>query len=116
VIVKGTLSGAWDVLCAANMLLDDRVFVTPTWNMVQNIGLEHGTHAQGTPDWSLVWEPPPPGWAAGEVRFAPAQLDDRVLRAYRRFFKQHSGDGRLGRADAAFARWRAVRLLRSSRP
>ena len=61
-VVDETLGGSWDVVCAANMLLDRRYFVTPTWNMVENSGLEEGTHADGAPRWELDWEPGPPGW------------------------------------------------------
>jgi hypothetical protein len=84
-VVKGTLRGSWDVVCATNMLLRGDYFVTPAWNMVENTGLSEGTHADRPPPWELRWEldyrP-----ALPEIRFA-SEEDERVLREYRRFFK-----------------------------
>jgi hypothetical protein len=112
-VVHETLAGSWDVVCATNMLLDRQLFVTPVWNMVENSGLAHGTHADGAPPWELAWEPPPAHVVAGSVRFAPVGPDERVLAAYRRFFTSYAGSGPLGRAGAAVHRWRASRRLRS---
>jgi hypothetical protein len=81
-----SMSGSWDVDCAASMLLDDQYFLTPTWNMVENSGLGTGTHDTGRPPaWTLAWEPQHrPDLRA--LRLPPVAEDERVLRAYRRFF------------------------------
>jgi hypothetical protein len=51
------LSGCWDVDIAANMLLEDLMFVWPAHNMVENLGLLEGTHASDTlPPWELNYE------------------------------------------------------------
>jgi hypothetical protein len=85
-VIEESLTDAWDISCAANMLLHDLYFVTPTWNMVENSGLLEGTHSTGrAPAWRLAWEPENrPGLDA--LRFAPVAEDARVLRAYVRFF------------------------------
>lgn len=85
-VVEESLTGAWDVSCAANMLLHDLYFVTPTWNMVENGGLLEGTHQTGQgPAWSLLWEPEHrPQLDA--LRFPPVAEDERVLQAYVKFF------------------------------
>lgn len=95
-ITEESMGGSWDVTCAANMLLDGQYFVTPTWNMVENSGLLEGTHQTGqAPAWTLAWESEQrPDLAA--LRFPPVVEDERVLRAYRRFFA-------LGRRQAVLA-------------
>jgi hypothetical protein len=84
-VVTERLTGSWDVVCAANMLLHGRYFVTPVWNMVENTGLVEGTHSSGAPAWTLAWEPEHRP-ALESVSFAPVAEDGRVLRAYLRFF------------------------------
>jgi hypothetical protein len=85
-VVSETLHGSWDVVCAANMLLRGQYFVTPAWNMVENTGLSEGTHASAPPRWELRWEPElKPDF--DQIRFAPVEESDRVLREYLRFFK-----------------------------
>lgn len=111
-IVTESLTGSWDVLCATNMLLTGRGFVTPAWNMVENTGLSEGTHAAETPAWQLRWEhehcPAP-----GAIRFAPPQPDPRVLDAYLRFFEHRDeGGGAIVRVRGAAARWRSQRRAR----
>lgn len=55
--LAGRLSGCWDVDIAANMLLKNLLFVWPTHNMVENLGLLEGTHASDTlPPWELNYE------------------------------------------------------------
>jgi hypothetical protein len=112
-IVRETLGGSWDVACAANMLLAGQWFVTPTWNMVENSGLAHGTHADGAPAWELHWEPEHA--PSGPIRYAPAELDERVLGAYRSFFAD-AGAGPLARAGKTLARWREARRRRATAP
>ncbi len=114
-IVNETLGGSWDVVCAANMLLDRRYFVTPTWNMVENSGLEEGTHADGAPRWKLTWEPGPVGWPDAPLRFAPPVLDERILADYRRFFSGALAGGPMRRARVAITRWRGARRQGRSR-
>lgn len=111
-VVTESLTGAWDVFCAANMLLRDQYFVTPTWNMVENLGLAEGTHAEQAPSWQLRWESDNRP-RLDEIRFAPVEEDERVLSEYRRFFAHEgAGQGALARARAAAARWRTTRRLR----
>jgi hypothetical protein len=81
-VVKETLGGAWDTFCATNMLLSGQCFVTPTWNMVDYAGYDDGTHHSGEPDWTLRWEAERRPRSVQEIRFAPAELDARVLAAY----------------------------------
>ena len=101
-VVDESLPGAWDVSCAANMLLHDLYFVTPTWNMVENGGLLEGTHQAGHAlAWSLVWESEHRP-ERDSLRFAPVGEDARVLQAYRKFFAQ----GRRQALVAAVARLR----------
>jgi hypothetical protein len=84
-VVTETLTGSWDVVCAANMLLDGRYFVTPMWNMVENTGLSDGTHSSAPPAWQLRWESDLRP-RDGQIRFAPVEESDQVLCEYRRFF------------------------------
>jgi hypothetical protein len=85
-VVDESLGGAWDVVCATNMLLHDQYFVTPVWNMVENGGLTEGTHQTGkAPRWNLRWESEHRR-ALEALRLAPVAEDERVLAAYRKFF------------------------------
>jgi hypothetical protein len=111
-VVTGSLTGSWDVVCAANMLLRGQYFVTPAWNMVENTGLSDGTHFNQAPPWELRWEPDHRP-DLQEIRFAPLDADERVLREYRRFFaREGAGRGALAQARLAAARWRTMRRLR----
>jgi hypothetical protein len=110
-IVTGSLTGSWDVSCAANMLVRGQYFVTPTWNMVENTGLSDGTHFDQAPSWGLHWEGD--HRPRGDISFAPIALDERVLSEYRRFFTQEDANrGALAQARVAAARWRAKQSLR----
>jgi hypothetical protein len=83
-VVHGRVAGAWDLFCQANLLIQDRVFVLPTWNMVENRGFERGTHVARPRPWTLRWETE----AAPDLdrlRFPPPTPDGRVLRAYQLF-------------------------------
>jgi hypothetical protein len=111
-ILTETLTGSWDVACATNMLLSKSSFVTPTWNMVENSGLEEGTHATGPSGLTLAWEQRPTAELSG-LRFAPAGGDERVLRAYRRFFAAAAG-GPLARSRQLAGRLVATRRLRAA--
>lgn len=54
------LTGCWDVYFYMNMVLQQRYFVWPKYNMVANTGLTEGTHAHGeAPSWELKWERTP---------------------------------------------------------
>jgi hypothetical protein len=111
-LVTESLTGSWDVCCAANMLVRGQYFVTPAWNMVENTGLSEGTHFDQAPPWELRWESDHMP-RLREVRFAPVAPDERVLKEYRAFFT-HT-DTRLGplaQARVGTARWRAKRSLR----
>jgi len=110
-ILTGSLTGAWDAICAANMLVRGQYFVTPTWNMIENTGSSDGTHAHGSHYRDLVWEPEH-GPRGDAIRFAPVATDELVLRAYRGFFAPR--DERwavLARANHAVVRWRVLRRL-----
>jgi hypothetical protein len=86
-VVTETLTGAWDVVCATNMLMRGQFFVTPTWNMVENRGLVEGTHTSGVaPAWDLRWETALQP-ALEQLRFAPVGEDARVLTEYLRFHR-----------------------------
>ena len=110
-VLAETLGGSWDVTIAANMLLRRSWFVTPTWNMVENGGLEEGTHAAGPTTLRLTWERDRSP-SIEELRFAPILADERVLRAYRRFFTRAAG-GALGQLRASTASRLATRRMRS---
>jgi hypothetical protein len=110
-VVTGSLTGAWDVVCATNMLLRGQYLVTPTWNMVENTGLSEGTHFTEAPPWELHWETDrKPSMQA--IRFAPLATDESVLEPYRRFFAPRGSLGVLGQARAAAARMRETQKLR----
>lgn len=85
-VIDETLSGAWDVVCATNMLLHGQYFVTPAWNMVENTGFVVGTHSNGPPPWELVWERDRRPHD-GRIRFAPIEEYEPILREYLRFFR-----------------------------
>jgi hypothetical protein len=56
-LMRGTLRGGWDVYCALSVLADDSVVAWPTWNMIENLGFEEGTHVgEEPPTWQLAWE------------------------------------------------------------
>jgi hypothetical protein len=82
-VVAERLDGAWDVVCNTNMLLRGQYFVNPCWNMVENTGFEDGTHFTGPPPWRLEWERD--RRPVGEIRFAPVQESEAILRDYLRF-------------------------------
>ncbi len=89
-LVDRTLAEPWDVCVAASMVLNGQHFVVPTWNMVENIGLESGTHPHDLA-YDLHWE----------VEHRPAQrpfrfpaagtADSRILRAFRVFRENPRG-------------------------
>jgi len=111
-VVTESLKGSWDVVCAANMLLQGELFVTPAWNMVENTGLSEGTHASEDPPWQLRWEPehrPEPG----AIRFAPPEQDEQVLQGYLQCF-EHTAEGgsAIARARGSAARWRSRHRVR----
>ncbi|MFA5247661.1 MAG: glycosyltransferase [Patescibacteria group bacterium] len=56
-LIKGEINGGWDVYCNINMRLNKQSFIWPTWNMVENSGLEEGTHInERSIKWQLIWE------------------------------------------------------------
>lgn len=97
--LNGSLSGSWDVECAANMLVKDMVFVWPTWNMVRNTGLMDGTHASSVEaDWQLLWEEP-----LNQSGFPTKVLQDGTINSeFLSFFKEisHKGDSVISQARA----------------
>jgi hypothetical protein len=113
-VLTETLGGSWDVFCATNMLLEGSGFVTPTWNMVENSGLEEGSHAAGPSGLKLDWERDQAPAIDG-LRFAPAAPNEQILRAYRRFFNEAAG-GPLARLRTSVAGRRATRRIADGRP
>jgi hypothetical protein len=95
-VVAETVGGAWDVVCATNMLLHGWYFVTPAWNMVENTGFTDGTHFTVAPRWHLRWEPQ--RRPREPIRFAPVVEYEPVLAQYRRFFRRRRGQELIGRA------------------
>jgi 2-polyprenyl-3-methyl-5-hydroxy-6-metoxy-1,4-benzoquinol methylase len=81
------LTGCWDVYFYMNMLIQNRFFVWPKYNMVLNSGLTEGTHAHGeAPAWELKWEPLP----SSQVKFnIPTKLliSSVILTDFLKFFK-----------------------------
>lgn len=55
---KGNLKGAWDVYCFLNMLINKQYFVWPKYSLVENTGLNEGTHVEPNSNtkWTLGWE------------------------------------------------------------
>jgi hypothetical protein len=84
-VVEETLGGAWDVFCAANMLVAGQSFITPVWNMVRYAGYGEGTHHTGDPGWDLRWEDEWRPAQVSEIRFCPEEIDEHLLAAYLRF-------------------------------
>jgi hypothetical protein len=82
-VITEKLGGAWDVVCNTNMLLRAQYFVNPAWNMIENTGFEDGTHFSGPPPWQLAWEPD--RRPADDIRFAPVEECEPILRDYLRF-------------------------------
>lgn len=55
---KGELTGAWDIYCFLNMLINAQYFVWPKFSLVENTGLDEGTHVEpgSKSKWKLEWE------------------------------------------------------------
>jgi hypothetical protein len=83
-VLRRQLEGAWDVFCAASMLVNRQAFIAPVWNLVENTGFASGTHFSSPPPWTLAWEQPPDRFA-GEPRLPPPVVDERILRAWKAF-------------------------------
>jgi hypothetical protein len=79
--VERTQTGAWDVYCMANMLLNDQLFVCPTWNMVENVGLETGTHLQST-RWRQPFEPEYRPADLDRLRWPPPEVAPRIAKGF----------------------------------
>jgi hypothetical protein len=104
-VIDETLGGAWDVVCATNMLLHDQYFVTPTWNMVENTGFAYGEHSSVPPPWQLLWEADRRP-RDGQIRFAPVEEYDPILREFQRFFEPSRTAAVRARVSAAAKRLR----------
>jgi hypothetical protein len=88
-IVQQRLHGSWDVYAAASMVVNDQLFVVPTWNMTEVPGLGSGTHPQ-RPRWQLRWEPERrPDLAA--LRLPPVEVDQAILKSYHVFRENPRG-------------------------
>jgi len=89
-LLGGKLSGAWDVNCAATILLNNQYVAWPAFNMVQNTGLKQGTHAHGeAPPWKLKWEKPKAG---GKFNFPKSVHENpEIKKAFLSFFNDQLG-------------------------
>ena len=87
-LVKRELGGAWDVRAATSMVLDDRLFLVPAWNMSENAGFEQGTHPQ-SPRWPLRWERGRE--PSGPLRLPPVGVDEEVLQSFLRWREDPQG-------------------------
>ena len=83
-ILRRELHGAWDVFCAASMLVNDQVFIAPVWNLVENTGFASGTHFSSPKRWELAWERPPPRAMLGP-RLPQPVVDAGILEAWLAF-------------------------------
>ncbi len=83
-LLDDNLTGCWDVFVLIHMLLNNKLFVWPRYNMVTNTGLLEGSHANGiAPSWKLKWETnPSTGWKLP----GHAKVDENILRDFRQFF------------------------------
>ena len=89
-LVERTLVEPWDVCVAASMILNGQTFVVPTWNMVDNIGLDSGTHPHDVP-WVLRWEVEHRP-VERPYQFPPAgEIDPAILKAFRVFRENPRG-------------------------
>jgi len=87
-LVNGEVHGAWDINCAASLILNEQFVAWPTHNMVDNTGLLVGTHANGqAPPWELAWEK---RYLKGVLRL-PATITEqpRIRSAFLQFFFYH---------------------------
>jgi hypothetical protein len=89
-LVDRSLIGGWDVDCAANVLLNDQLFVCPTWNMVENRGLGTGTHPQ-SPRWTLRFEQEHRPADLDQVRWPPVEVAPRVAKGFQIFTENPRG-------------------------
>lgn len=95
-VLDQTLTGAWDVFCAANMLVRDEYFVAPVWNMVENTGFLDGTHFDAVPRWAPSWEP---GRTPKRILLGTDIFNEKIMRA-----SAYSIDGRTGRSVRTVAK------------
>jgi hypothetical protein len=107
-VVSGELRGAWDVRCCVSMVANGQLIVTPVWNMVENGGLESGTHFRKPPPFTLRWETERRR-DVDALRFPPSP-SARAAWAVRRFTLP--ADRRLGRRLDELLR-RSARLVLS---
>ena len=89
-LVQRSLAGAWDVDCAASMLLGSQLFVCPTWNMVENIGLATGTHHQA-PSKGFRFEPEHGPDDLKRLRWPPVDPDPRIAKGFQIFTENQGG-------------------------
>jgi hypothetical protein len=88
-LILGTLAEPWDVCCSASMVLNGQFFVVPTWNMVENIGMDSGVHPHGVP-WTLRWEEEHRP-DLERLLLPPPEVDRRILKSYRVFRENPRG-------------------------
>ncbi|HLF69402.1 MAG TPA: methyltransferase domain-containing protein [Actinomycetota bacterium] len=82
--LDGTLEGAWDAGCAANILINDQLFVWPVRNMIENTGLINGTHSSARPPkWRLEFE----GSSTNLRMPDEVKVDPRIMKEFLTFFE-----------------------------
>lgn len=90
--LSGELGGSWDVQIGINMLIQDKYFVWPTRNLVENHGIGTGTHKAGKPPWKLIWSE---GFS-GNINYAPFGYEDKNLtRRFIHFFNLRKRPNRI---------------------
>jgi len=91
--LSGRITQTWAIPVSANVLLNGQLVVYPCWNMVENLGLQEGTHYSEPPPWTSVWEPefapPLESLRLPEVTFHNAEVD----RAFLDFFRTYDPEG-----------------------
>ena len=106
-----SLAEAWDVDCAASMLLGGQLFVCPTWNMVENIGLATGTHPQAQSK-GFRFEPEHRPTDLDRLRWPPVDPDPRVAKGFQ-IFTENPGGGKARRVVPRPIRMLARRVRRT---
>jgi hypothetical protein len=87
-IARGTMRESWAVYAALSVLAARQHVVSPAWNMVDNIGLESGTHPQ-RPRWRLRWEVE--HRPRGELRIPPVEFEPGIVKAHQVFWENPRG-------------------------
>jgi hypothetical protein len=96
-LVQRRVADPWDIGLSVQLLLERRLFVVPTWNMVEHLGAATGLHGPA-PSYELRWETDHRPGAIEALRLPPPRVGARTLKAYHVFRENPRG-------------WTARRLL-----